>query len=514
MLFYELVETSETVRSTRSRRAKIEALADLLGRLELEEIRPAIGFLTGEPRQGKVGVGWATVSRVGSPAAAEAVLTVGDVDNAIASVRETAGPGSTAERVSILAALLGRATEPEADFLRRLFVGELRQGALEGVMVEAVAKAAGVPSSGARRALMLSGDLGETAEIAFDRGEEGLAAVGLEVLRPVMPMLASTAEDVVAALERAGMASVEWKLDGARIQAHRDGMEVRVFTRNLNDVTERVPEVVSVVQDFPARRLVLDGETLTLGEDGRPRAFQDSMSRFGRERELGASLSAFFFDCLHIDGSDLIDLPLGERLAVLDRIVGNWCIPRISTADPDEATAFLDGALEAGQEGVMVKGLNTTYEAGRRGKAWFKVKPVQTFDLVVLAADWGHGRRRGWLSNLHLGARDPEGGFVMVGKTFKGMTDEMLEWQTAKLRELKSGQSGITVHVRPELVVEIALDAVQASSRYPGGVALRFARVKRYREDKDAAEADTIDVLRSLLPASSAGGVEVDEARN
>lgn len=514
MLFNELVETSKSVRATRSRKQKIEALAELLDGLEPEEVRPAIGFLTGEPRQGKVGVGWARVSEVDVAAAVEPSLTVRDVDEAISSVQSKTGAGSAAQREKVLAELLGRATEPEADFLRRLFVGELRQGALEGVMVEAVAKTGGVSARTTRRALMLSGDLGETAEIAFGRGEEGLGAVRLEVLRPVKPMLASTAGDVASALESTGTASVEWKLDGARIQAHRVGGEVRVFTRSLNDITERVPEVVAVLRDLQTDQLVLDGETLTLAEDGRPRSFQDSMSRFGRERKAEAYLSAFFFDCLHVDGSDLIDLPLAERLDVLDQVVGDWCIPRISTADSDEATAFLNRALEAGQEGVMVKGLDTTYEAGRRGKAWFKVKPVQTFDLVILAADWGHGRRRGWLSNLHLGARDPEGGFVMVGKTFKGMTDEMLEWQTAKLQELESGRSGITVHVRPELVVEIALDTVQASSRYPGGVALRFARVKRYREDKSASEADTIDALRALLPALSAGGGEADESRN
>lgn len=501
MLFSELVETSERVRSTRSRNAKIETLAELLGRLDPEEVRPAIGFLTGEPRQGRVGVGWATVSGVESMPSAESSLTIRDIDEAIDQVQATTGRGSSTERESLLGELLSRATEQEADFLRRLLVGELRQGALEGVMVEAVAVAAGTPLAATRRALMLSGDLGETAEIAFGGGEEGMAGVGLEVLRPIKPMLAATADDVASALEETGAASVEWKLDGARIQAHRSGADVRVFTRNLNDITERLPEVVSVVGGLPAEQLVLDGETLTLGEDGRPRAFQDSMSRFGREEESAVLLAAFFFDCLHIDGSDLIDLSLEERLETLDRVAGNWCIPRISTTDAGEAASFLEQALEAGHEGVMVKALDSRYEAGRRGKAWVKVKPVRTFDLVVLAADWGHGRRRGWLSNLHLGARDPEGDFVMVGKTFKGMTDEMLEWQTAKLQELETGRSGITVHVRPELIVEIALDTVQASSRYPGGVALRFARVKRYREDKDATEADTIDALRSLLPS-------------
>jgi DNA ligase-1 len=404
-----------------------------------------------------------------------------------------------------------RATEPEQSFFRRMLTGELRQGALEGVMNDAISKASGVPITAVRRAAMLSGDLARTACIALDGGLDALEAITLEVGRPVLPMLASSSPDVATAIADVGLASVEWKLDGARIQVHRDGDDVGLFTRNLNDVTARLPAIVDGVRRMSARAFVLDGEAIgftTLpGDDGasdqeRPGVFQDTMSSFGRQDGVaGASLGARFFDVLHVDGRDLLDEPLTDRLAVLDEIVGSLAIPRLVTDDVSAAQAFADDALARGHEGVMVKAAGSTYDAGRRGSSWRKVKPVRTLDLVVLAVEWGSGRRQGWLSNLHLGARDEvSGGFVMVGKTFKGLTDALLTWQTEQLLARKVAERGHVVEVRPDLVVEIALDGVQRSTRYAGGVALRFARVKRYREDKTPAEADTITTVRAMLP--------------
>jgi DNA ligase-1 len=368
-----------------------------------------------------------------------------------------------------------------------------------------------LPASAVRRAAMLSGDLRATAAVALSEGEGGLASVGPAVLRPLLPMLASTAASVGEALDATGAASVEWKLDGARIQVHRSGDEIRVFTRNLNDVTGRLPAIVEAVSALPLRSLILDGEAIALGDDGRPRVFQDTMSRFGTELEDRAAssdvpLAGFYFDIMHVDGRDLIDEPLRVRRDALVDAVGELRVPSIETSDPAAAEAFLAGAIAAGHEGVMVKALDSRYEAGRRGASWRKVKPVRTLDLIVLGAEWGHGRRHGWLSNLHLGARDPgDGPPVMVGKTFKGLTDELLTWQTAALLERETSRQGITVFVRPELVVEIALDGVQASTRYPGGVALRFARVKGYRADKGPEDADTIDAVRAMLPGAGSG---------
>jgi DNA ligase 1 len=498
-----LVSVSEEVAATSSRTAKRSSIAGLLRDLHPDEIEAAVGFLVGEPRQGRIGVGWATVAAVPEAARGDGdPLDILDLDQAIARLAATSGAGSVAARAETLGALFARATPAEAAFMRRLLVGELRQGALEGVMADAVAEAAGVPATVVRRALMLSGEIGRTAEVALTDGRPGLEAIGLTVFQPVQPMLASTAEVVDDALTDGLASSVEWKLDGARIQVHRQGELVRVYTRNLNEVTDRLPEVVEIVRSLPANELVLDGEVL--GIDGsRPEAFQQTMSRFGRDDPAthGLRLRPFFFDVLRVDGADLLDDPLADRLAALDAVTGLHAMPRVETADPAEAAAFVDATLAAGHEGVMVKDLTSTYSAGRRGKAWRKVKPVHTFDLVVLAAEWGHGRRRGWLSNLHLGARHPsDGTFVMVGKTFKGLTDELLTWQTAAFLEREIGRDDHTVHVRPDLVVEVAIDGVQASTRYPGGVALRFARVKRYREDKSAADADTIDALQAMLP--------------
>ena len=494
----DLVTASNSVAAESSRSRKVAILAELLRLLEPDEVPVAAGFLAGVPRHGRVGVGYATVHGLHVEPATEPTLAVGDLDRAIDEVRGATGPGSAARRRAILEALLERATEDEADFVKRFFTGELRQGALAGLMIDAVAKAASVPAELARRALMLSGDLPRTAEIAMAVGEQGLRAVGLELFTPVFPMLASPAESVGDAVRAFGRASVEWKLDGIRIQIHRSADEVRIYTRNLNDITHALPGLVEVARRLPVERAVLDGEALWMSEDG-PAAFQDTVSRIDTEA-APAGITTFLFDLLHVDGEDLLDVPLERRAARLEAIASELRIPSVLTSEPDAAQRVLDEALEAGHEGVVVKDAASTYAAGRRGKAWRKVKPVRTYDLVALGAEWGHGRRRGWLSNLHLGARDPRTGeFVMVGKCFKGLTDELLIWQTAQLLERETHREGIAVFVRPELVVEIALDGVQSSTRYPGGVALRFARVKRYRPDKPAAEADTIDDLRALL---------------
>lgn len=497
MLFADVVATSAAVASTRARSSKTAAIAELLGRVPPDEIEAAVGFLTGEARQGRIGIGWATVFKLEVVPATTPTLTIGDLDRALDRIRDTTGSGSTAARATILRDVFDRATHGEIDFLRRLLVGELRQGALAGVMSDAVARAASVPVAVVRRAAMMSGDLKRVAVVALTEGESGLRAVGLEVGRGVQPMLASGAPDVATALADAGVASVEWKLDGARIQVHRHDDDVHIFTRNLNEITSRLPGVVAWVRALPVHAVILDGEAIGVDEDDRPHAFQDTMSSFGSD--AASNLGAYFFDVLHVDGDDLVDRPLTERLDVVRAVVGDdRRIPGIITASADEATAFLDRAIAAGHEGVMVKSVDSPYDAGRRGGAWRKVKPVKTLDLVVLAAEWGHGRREGWLSNLHLGARGPDGTFVMVGKTFKGLTDALLEWQTHELLARELGREGIVLHVRPELVVEIALDGVQTSRRYPGGVALRFARVRRYRDDKTATEVDPIEVVQAM----------------
>jgi DNA ligase-1 len=501
-LLADLVAASRDVTETGARSRKVAILAEFLRRLDPREVPLAVGFLAGAPRQGRVGVGYSTVYAVDLQPAPEPTLAVEDLDRAITEIQATTGSGSAAKRRQILGDLLGRATEDEAAFVKRLFTGELRQGALAGVMIDAIASAAGVPGDLARRALMLSGDLSRTAEIAITDGEEGLRDVGFELFRPILPMLASTAETVEEAVGAFDLASVEWKLDGIRIQVHRRGDEVRIYTRNLNEITEALPGIADAVRRLPIGAAVLDGEALWMGDAG-PAAFQDTVSRIDSEA-APEGIVTFLFDLLHVDGEDLLDTPLEERAGRLEAIAPQLKIPAVFTSDPEAAQRVLDEALEAGHEGVVVKDAASLYAAGRRGKAWRKVKPVRTYDLVVLGAEWGHGRRQGWLSNLHLGARDPRTGeFVMVGKTFKGMTDELLTWQTKELLARESERRGIAVLVRPELVVEIALDGVQSSTRYPGGVALRFARVKRYRPDKSAAEADTIDDLRALLPVRS-----------
>jgi DNA ligase-1 len=508
MLLGEIAKTSADVAATSARSKKVKRLASCLAQLSPEEVGVAVSYLSGELPQGSVGVGWAALRTLPAPAA-EPTLELLDADAAVRRIAAVSGKGSQSVRAAEVRELFERATDDEQRFLTGLFLGELRQGALQGVMVDAVARAADVPVADFRRAVMLAGSLAEVAKAAIAEGAAGLDRFSLTLLRPVQPMLAQTATDVASALERVGDAAVEWKLDGARVQVHRLGDDVRAYTRNLADITDRVPEIVHAIRGLPVESIVLDGEAIALRDNGKPYPFQVTMSRFGtRTNAKGAPsvrLSAFFFDCLHLDGEDLLGLVARDRLRALDdRLPETLRVPRIETSDAAVAEHFLEETLERGHEGVMVKSLDSLYEAGRRGASWLKVKVANTLDLVVLAAEWGHGRRQGRLSNLHLGARDPAGGYVMLGKTFKGMTDVMLAWQTERLLELEERRDGHTVYVRPELVVEVAFDGVQASSRYPGGVALRFARVKGYREDKSAHEADTIETVRAIHGGGSA----------
>ena len=495
------------MRDTRARIEKIALLADLLRQLSPQEVPIGIGFLIGWPRQGRLGIGWATATQARPPASPTPTLSLTDVDSGFTALKSLRGPRSAALRQRLLGDLLGRATTPEQDFLLALLIGEVRQGALEGIMLEAVARAADVPASRIRRAAMLAGDLAEVAVAVLTAGEPALADYSVQVFRPVQPMLADSAASAAEAIAALGEAVLEWKLDGARIQVHRRDERVAVYTRSLNEVTAAVPEVVEAVLAFPVRELILDGEVLALGPEGRPLPFQDTMRRFGRKLEVAAlrtqlPLAAFFFDALLLDGIELLDQPLSTRLARLEPLLPEaHRVPRILTGLPEEAEAFQAEALRRGHEGIMAKSPTAPYAAGRRGSAWLKVKTARTLDLVVMAAEWGSGRRKGWLSNLHLGALDPEtGGFVMLGKTFKGMTDALLQWQTTELLARETGRAGHVVQVRPELVVEVAFNEVQRSSQYPGGVTLRFARIKGYRADKSPAEADTIEAVRALAP--------------
>jgi DNA ligase 1 len=570
VLLSEIVSTSAGVARSPSRRAKIDQIADLLVRVPVGEVPIAVAFLSGDLTQRQIGVGYAALMGLGSgpawagptapdesgdtaataeaaglaeaaasAALAEAVaveeahtspaslasLTLTETDAAFGEIGALTGPGSQGRRRELLARLVGRATEDERGFLFRLVAGDLRQGALEGVMTDAVAKAAGAPAAEIRRAHQLRGSLAEVAKAALAAAPGGEQAViaalrsfTLRVGQPVRPMLAASAPNLEAALARISPAELEWKIDGVRIQIHRDGERVRVFTRTLDDITDRVPEIVVMAKTLEVRSAVIDGEAVALRADGRPYPFQVTSARAASSSvpqtggrgapRATVPLTAFLFDLLHIDGQDLIDAPARERFERLAAIApADALIPHLVTADHAEAAEFFADAIARGHEGVVVKSVDSQYVAGRRGSDWIKVKPRTTLDLVILAAEWGHGRRTGWLSNLHLGARDPDtGGFVMLGKTFKGLTDAMLTWQTERLLGLSDDAEARTarpfgvVHVRPELVAEIAFDGVQASRRYPGGVALRFARVLRYREDKTAAEADTIETVRSLWP--------------
>ncbi len=508
MLLLDVATTSAEVGGTSSRLIKVARIAELLQRAgpDTELVAIIVSWLSGELRQRQIGVGWAAL-RSRPAAAADPVLTVAGVDAAFSEIGAVSGTGSQARRAALIAGLFGAATETEQTFLLRFLGGELRQGALAGVMTDAVAKAAGIPAAVVQRASMLGGDLSAVAAAGLSGGAPALDAFTLRVGRPVGPMLAQTATSVADALERHGGTTIfEAKLDGARVQIHRAGDQVKVYTRSLDDVTTRLPEVVEATLALPVHDLVADGEAIALRPDQRPHRFQVTASRFGRSVDVAGahaaqSLSVFFFDILHRDGLDLLDAPTTERLAALDELIpAQHRVDRLATSDASAAADFLAATLAAGHEGVMAKAPSVPYQAGRRGAGWLKVKPVHTLDLVVLAVEWGSGRRRGKLSNIHLGARDPAtGGFVMVGKTFKGMTDAMLDWQTARFTELAvGGTDGCVVEVRPEQVVEIALDGVQGSTRYPGGVALRFARVVRYRDDKSPAEADTLDAVRAL----------------
>ncbi len=534
MLLHRVVTTSAAVSGSAGRLAKVAEIAGLLREVPAAEIPIAVAFLSGELTQRQIGVGYAAiVDLLGPPSARPNLpsgpaptvpeLTLAQADAAFGAIGALTGPGSQAERRQLLGQLLARATEDERQFMVRLLAGDLRQGALSGVMTEAIASAAGVPAAAVRRAHQVGGSLTQAAVAALSApaddpaaAERALLAVMLQVGRPLQPMLAATAPTLEAALERISPAAVEWKIDGIRIQVHRAGDEVRVFTRTLDDITGRVPEIVTAARSLRVQAAVLDGEAVALYPDGRPRPFQVTSARTASQADVArlseqTPLTAFLFDLLHLDGTDLLDAPASERLSALAAVApAELVIPRIVTGDLAEATAFFEAAITGGHEGVVVKSLDAGYGAGRRGGDWIKVKPRHTLDLVVLAAEWGHGRRHGWLSNLHLGARDPAtGDMVMLGKTFKGLTDALLEWQTARLLELaepsqrlEAGSQAPRAHgvvrVRPELVVEIAFDGVQASTRYPGGVTLRFARVLRYREDKTAAEADTIEAVRAL----------------
>nr|WP_300044968.1 ATP-dependent DNA ligase [uncultured Nocardioides sp.] len=509
MLLAELVATSAAVAATRSRKAKVAALAELLGRVEPEELEVVVSYLGGTLRQRRTGLGWRGVSDLPAPAD-EPSLTVREVHDAFEAMAHLSGTGSQLARKEAAAQLFGRATAAEQAWLRAIVTGNVRQGALDAVTQEAVAQVADVPLAAVRRAAMLAGSTVAAAGAAF-AGEEALDGIGLEVGRPVMPMLASSAPDVAAAMgglspDGETEVAIDAKLDGIRIQVHRDGDEVLVVTRSLDDITARLPEVVEVARSLPAERFVLDGEALALSDDGRPMAFQDTASRTAQDS--GVAVTPHFFDLLHVDGRDLLDSPGHERLEALDALVPEQHrVRRLVTADPQAADAFAAETVAAGHEGVVLKDLSAPYAAGRRGSAWVKVKPRHTLDLVVLAVEWGSGRREGWLSNIHLGARDEssETGFVMLGKTFKGMTDEMLAWQTERFTELAVSPATLrdtyVVELRPLQVVEIAFDGLQRSTRYPGGVALRFARVLRYRDDKGPHEADTIETVRSHVTA-------------
>jgi ATP-dependent DNA ligase I len=503
-LLAEVVRASAAVAATASRLEKTRLIADCLRALEPGEVEIALPYLSGDIRQGRLTLGYATLqSAMGNPASAPA-LSLAEVDAAFEAFKSIKGKGAASARQTQLKSLFEKATAQEQDFLLRLIVGELRQGALEGVMLDAVAAAANVPAAEVRRAATFAGAVAPVARAALAGGREALAQFSVRLMQPVLPMLAQPAEDLAAALGELGTALLEWKLDGARIQVHKSGSEVRVFTRNLNDVTARVPEVVAALQNVSSS-LILDGEAIALRRDGRPHAFQVTMRRFGRKLDVEAlrgelPLSVFFFDVLLRDGEAMVDRGAGERHDILRQILpAAFVTPSIVTGELKAAQAFYDDALAHGHEGLMAKALGAPYESGRRGSGWLKVKSAHTLDLVVLAAEWGSGRRRGWLSNLHLGARDPaSGGFVMLGKTFKGLTDETLEWQTRAFLERETHRDEWAVHVRPELVVEIAFNDVQESPQYPGGLALRFARVKGYRPDKRPEEADTIDTVRAI----------------
>jgi len=505
MLLARVVETSERVTATSKRLEKIELLATLLKQLNGEECEIAVAFLCGYTRQGRIGVGYAAIRDSAAPAAETGALEIVDVDRAFTALAEIKGRGADGQRRELLRGLMARATAPEQRFLSALLFGEIRQGALEGVMVEALARASGAAADEVRRAVMIAGDIARVARSVLQEGPAGLAPYTIQLFRPVQPMLAQTAGDVEGALGDLGEAALEFKFDGARVQVHRSGDDVVIFSRALNDVTAAVPEIVEAVRALPGRDLILDGEIISLTPEGRPQPFQVTAKRFGRKLDLDRMraelpLTPYWFDLLYLDGQPAIDEGQARRFAMLSALAPvESLVPHLVTADPEKGAEFLRLALDRGNEGIMAKAIGAPYAAGSRGQSWLKIKKAHTLDLAILAAEWGNGRRKGWLSNLHLGARDTEkGGFAMLGKTFKGLTDEMLRWQTEQFLKLEIGRDAYTVYVEPKIVAEIAFSDIQVSTRYPSGMALRFARVKRYRPDKTAAEADSVETVRKL----------------
>ncbi|MFF3706918.1 ATP-dependent DNA ligase [Streptomyces phaeochromogenes] len=511
MLLHRLARVSQEVAATSARSRKTALLAELFRDAEADDVPIVIPYLAGRLPQGRLGIGWKILGTP-VPPAAEPTLTVREVDARLTVLGKVSGTGSQAERARLVGELMGACTEPEQRFLLGLIGGEVRQGALDAVAVEGLAQATGAPSADVRRAVMLAGSLQTVAERLLADGPESLAAFRLTVGRPVQPMLAHSASSVAEAIDKVGACAVEEKLDGIRVQVHRDGDDVRLYTRTLDDITDRLPELTSAARELKGEHFILDGEVIAFDEGGRPRSFQDIAGRVGSRVDVATAaeavpVSPVFFDALSVDGRDLLDLPFAERHTELARLVPEpMRVRRTLVADPADERAraaaeqFLADTLKRGHEGVVLKALDAPYSAGRRGASWLKVKPVHTLDLVVLAAEWGHGRRTGKLSNLHLGARNPDGSFAMLGKTFKGLTDVLLAWQTERLQELAVEDNGWVVTVRPELVVEIAYDGLQRSTRYPAGVTLRFARVVRYREDKTPDQADTVETLLAAHP--------------
>ncbi len=518
MQFLQLVDTSDRVRRRGARLGKIEALSRLLQEVPPELLEPTVSMLAGELPYGRIGVGWKTLEKsLDTPSVVDAELGIEEVLTTFRRVAEASGKGSKQLKIDTVERLLSRATESEQDFLRRLLIGELRQGALAGVMLDAVSRTTEIPLARLQRAAMLAGDFATVAKVALTEGADALDRFRVEIFRPLQPMLAQPTPDLPTAVEQLSTPDsrpfvLEYKVDGARVQVHRREDEVKVYSRSLREVTSSVPEVVELALGLPCREVLLDGEAFAVTPDGEIQPFQITMRRFGRKLEIDTlrrdiPLHAFFFDCLQLDGEALIDLSTQQRWERLSTVIPEaHRIPRHLSRGEEDARAFFQRALDEGHEGLMAKSAGAPYVAGSRGSSWLKIKPTHTLDLVVLAAEWGSGRRRGKLSNLHLGARDPDGGFVMLGKTFKGLTDDLLEWQTARLLELETHREGHTVHVEPALVVEIAFNDIQVSPHYPGNLALRFARVKRYRSDKAAHQSDTIDQVRELYLAAQPSG--------
>ena len=505
MLFADLVETSRRIAATAKRLEKTDLLAGLLKRVSPEEVEVVVAFLSGATRQGRIGIGYATISEAGAPPAAQPSMTILEIDRTLSEISHVRGTGAENRRRELLQQIMQRATQSEQQFLRALLTGEIRQGALEGIMLDGLAKASSLPLEQIRRAAMLAGGAGTIARPVLENGAAGLAQFQIQLFRPVQPMLAQSADDVAEALHELGESAFEYKFDGARVQVHKSGDQVAIFSRAMNDVSAAVPEVVTAVRNLPAHDLILDGEVLSLDPEGRPRPFQISMRRFGRKLDVESLLTElpmtpFWFDLLYLNGAPAIDEPQAKRFAELAKLVPvENLAPHLTTGDADRAEDFLHAALQSGHEGIMAKSLDAPYAAGARGQSWLKIKKARTLDLVILAAEWGNGRRQGWLSNLHLGARDTEkGGFPMLGKTFKGLTDEMLAWQTQELQKIEIARDKYTVYVEPKIVVEIAFNEIQVSARYVSGLALRFARVKRYRTDKSVAESDTFQTVRHL----------------